>query len=388
MRLLPSIYASRNLGRSPLRLLLSVLGSAMVVLLVLAAGGFVRGMTSSLHSSADPHNIMIVGIGSEESLERSEIPASVASLLAASAPGPPPPPASPFAPPEAHAQPPAPPHPPDPPNRLTLVRGVTPTALLVHTQAQIIEGRFPRPGHDEILAGRLAHTRIGVPPAALAVGNTLQIEGRAWTISGRLAAPNSVMDSELWMPLTDLKEATKRTTDSCAVATLQDAELADAQTFCRQRLDLEIAALSESAYYSKLAAFFGPVRAVAWVTAGLIALGGVFGGLNIMYAAFASRTRELGMLQCLGYRRGAIVVSMMQESCLATAAGSLLAAALALLFLDGLAVQFSMGAFGLRIDSSILLLGLGAGLLLGLVGALPPAIRCLRLPITESLKSV
>ncbi len=388
MRLLPSTYASRNLGRSPLRLGLSVLGSAMVVLLVLAAGGFVRGMSASLHSSADPRNVMIVGIGSEESLERSEIPASTASLLAATVPGLRSDLGVTFTSSEVHVQLPVRAGEDAPANRLILVRGVTPTALLVHTQTQILEGRWPQPGHDEILAGRLAHTRLGVAPSALAVGAKVQIEGRVWTIAGRLAAPNSIMDSEIWMPLTDLKQATKRTTDSCVVATLGDAELPDVRTFCRQRLDLEITALSESAYYSKLAAFFGPVRAVAWITAGLIALGGVFGGLNIMYAAFASRTRELGMLQCLGYRRAAIVVSMMQESCLATATGALLAVALALVFLDGLAVQFSMGAFGLRIDPSVLVLGLAAGLLLGLIGAVPPAIRCLRLPITESLKSV
>jgi len=127
---------------------------------------------------------------------------------------------------------------------------------------------------------------------------------------------------------------------------------------------------------------------VTWITAGLIAVSGVLGGLNTMYAAFASRVREIGMLQCLGYRRSAIVLSLIQESCLTTLSGALLACAAALLLLDGLAVQFSMGAFGLRIDAPVLLLGLGAGLLLGLIGALPPAFRCLRLPIAESLKSI
>jgi hypothetical protein len=55
--------------------------------------------------------------------------------------------------------------------------------------------------------------------------------------------------------------------------------------------------------------------------------------------------------------------------------------------LDGLTVQFSMGAFGLVIDSSVLLIGIAAGAIVGLVGALPPAARCLRLPIPEALKA-
>ena len=392
MRFLPTSYAVRNLGRSRLRLMLSVLGSGMVVLLVLAAGGFVRGMTASLRSAGDSRNVLIVGIGSEESLERSEIPASTASLLDATVPGLKSVFGVGFVSPEVHVQLPVRAGVDSPEGRLILVRGVTPAALLVHGQSQIVDGRWPRPGHDEILAGRLAHTKLGIPVAALAVGSVVQIEGRNWTVAGRLAAPQSVIDAEIWMPLADLKQATKRETDSCIVATLGDgpsaAELADVRAFCRQRLDLEITAMTESSYYSKLAAFFAPVQTVAWITAGLIGLGGVFGGLNTMYAAFASRVSELGMLQCLGYRRGSIVVSMIQESCLATAAGAVLASAAGLFLLDGLAVQFSMGAFGLRIDAPALLVGLGAGLMLGLLGALPPAYRCLRLPISESLRSI
>lgn len=392
MRTLPFSYSARNLGRSRLRLLLSVFGSAMVVLLVLAASGFVRGMTAGLERAGDPRNVMIVGIGSEESLERSEIPASVASLLDASVPGLKSVFGASFVSAEVQVQLPITAGPGSPEGRIILVRGVTPSALLVHSQAQITEGAWPRPGRDEILAGRLAHTKLGVPASAFAVGSVVRIEGRDWTVSGRLAAPQSVMDSEVWMPLTDLKQLTRRETDSCVVATLGDgpdaAEMADIAAFARQRLDLEITAMNESAYYAKLADFFAPVRAVVWITAGLIALGGVFGGLNTMYAAFASRVRELGTLQCLGFRRSAIVISMLQESCLASATGALVACAAALFLLDGVAVQFSMGAFGLLIDAPALLAGLGAGLLLGLLGTVAPAYRCLKLPIPESLKSI
>jgi ABC-type antimicrobial peptide transport system permease subunit len=46
-----------------------------------------------------------------------------------------------------------------------------------------------------------------------------------------------------------------------------------------------------------------------------------------------------------------------------------------------------MGAFAITIDAPVMLLGLAGGLLVGLVGAIPPAARCLQLPITESLKT-
>jgi putative ABC transport system permease protein len=196
------------------------------------------------------------------------------------------------------------------------------------------------------------------------------------------------MDSEIWTPLNDIKTATRRETDSVVIVTLDTAELEDIHAFAKQRLDLELAAVAEDKYYARLSQFFAPIRIVAWVTAILIGSGGLLGGLNTMYAAFASRVRELGMLQCLGFRRAAIIASLVQESLLAAAAGTLLAALVAMLALDGISVRFSLGTFGLAVDAPVLLTGLGAGLLLGLIGAVPPALRALRLPIPESLKAI
>ncbi len=386
MKLLPFEYGVRNLGRSRLRLALSVLGSILVVLLVLAAGAFVKEMDRSLRASGGERNVILLGAGSEESVQRSEIQASVASLVAASVPGIAARLGVPYVSEEVHVDLQVRTSPDDEDAPLVLVRGVTDRALLVHEGVQIIDGRFPIAGRDEVMVGALVSARLGVPSSRLAVGERVWIEERQWAIVGRFVAPGTVMEAEAWAPLYDLKELTKRDTDSCVVLTLDDAEFADVDTFAKQRLDLELVAMTERDYYAKLAAFFRPIRVVTWITAALIGLGGLLGGLNTMYAAFASRVRELGMLQCLGFRRPAIIASLVQESVVATTAGALIACAIAAALLDGLAVRFSMGAFGLRVDAGVVLIGLAAGLGLGMVGALPPAWRALRLPIPEALK--
>jgi putative ABC transport system permease protein len=51
------------------------------------------------------------------------------------------------------------------------------------------------------------------------------------------------------------------------------------------------------------------------------------------------------------------------------------------------AVRFTMGAFALRIDRVAVLVGCGIGLMLGVIGAIPPAIRALRMPVVEGLKT-
>ena len=388
MRLIPIDYSIRNLGRSPVRLILSVTGSLLVVLLVLAAGAFVRGMDKSLRLSGQANNVMLLGAGSEESVERSEIGPSVAGLVQASVPGIRSRLGVAYVSPEVFLMSLMKLDKADEKSHQLMLRGVTPAAFLVHPQARITDGRAPEPGRDEILVGSLVATKMGVPDARLAVGQTLSFDDRTWTIAGRFEAPGTVMEAEIWTPLSDLQIAARRDNVSCVVVTMDSRDgFDDVDTFARQRLDLELVAMRETDYFSNLSAFFRPIQLMVWTTAILIATGGLLGGLNTMYAAFASRVREIGSLQAIGFPRYAIVASLVQESVLATAAGALLAAAAGLLLLDGLTVRFSMGVFGLVIDSSVLLLALAAGLFLGVIGALPPAYRCLRLPIAEALKS-
>ena len=387
MRLLPFDYAVRNLARSPVRLALSVAGSALVVLLVLAAGAFVRGMEQSLQVSGEENNVILLGAGSEESFERSEIQPSVPGLVLASVPGIKQRVGVPYISPEVFFMTTLKLDRDDAHGRQTILRGVTPAAFLVHPQVRIIEGRAADAGSDEILVGSLAAAKMGLDDSRLAIGSTLAFDERIWTIVGRFEAPGTVMEAEIWTPLSDLQIAARRDNLSCVVVTMDDGDFDDVDTFARQRLDLELVAMRERDYYANLNAFFRPIQWMVWVTALLIATGGLLGGLNTMYAAFASRVREIGSLQAIGFPRGAIVLSLVQESILATAAGALIAATIAMMLLDGVNVRFSMGVFGLTIDSSVLAAGLVAGVLLGVIGALPPAWRCLRLPINEALKS-
>ena len=389
IRQLPFEYALRNLGRSRLRLAASLLGSTLVVLLVLASGGFVRGMQRTLVQAPSLHeNVILLGAGSEEAIERSQIDASVAGIAAASIPGLKERGGIAYVSPEIHMALPVRTEAGDPVLRNAVMRGVRPVALLVHGELEITEGRPPRPGAEELMVGELAATRLGLPVERLAIGRTLHFDNRDWTVVGRFSAPNTVMDAEIWLPLTDLQVATRRESSlSAVIVSLGDARFADVDLFAKSRLDLELSAVREREYYASIAAFYRPIRVMVIVTAVLIASGGILGGLNTMYAAFAARVREVGMLQSLGYTRLAVALSLTEESVFVAAAGAILGTGLGLLLLDGLAVRFSMGAFALQLDAPVVLAGLAGGLLVGLLGAVPPAIRCLRLPITEALKS-
>lgn len=381
--MLPLSYAVRNLFRSKSRLLQTIGGSAMVVLLVMASVAINNGMKRVLSASGSDRNVILVGAGSEESIQRSEVAERTAGIAEAAVPGITETLGIRAISSEIHYM-----------NYLGLsdgrrsqvmLRGVTLQALRVHPEVRLLQGHFPAAG--ELMVGRLAWRKLGLQESELTIGGILTLENQPLRISGIFAAPGTVLESEIWATLGDLRVLAKRETLSCVVLRLDDpADFSEADLFAKQRLDLELSALRESDYYDRLSAFFKPLRAMTWITAGLIAAGAIFGGVNTLYAAFASRVREMATLQAIGFGRVALLWSLVQESTLACLTGALLASVVAVALLDGRTIPFSIGAFTLEVGPGVAITGILTGLLLGLLGALPPAIRCLKPPLPTALR--
>ncbi len=383
MTLLPPSYALRNLMRRPGRFVQLVLGSAMVVLLFMLATSLNEGMARVLVASGSPDNVILLGAGSEESIERSEVSTAVPDIAAAAIPGLRLILGQPAVSGEVHynglietA---------DGKSRQALLRGVSHKALRVHQEVRILEGRFPSPG--EIMVGRLAHHKLESTQGEIQIGKTITFNGADLKVVGVFDAPGTVMEAELWMPVGDLLTLTQRESLSCVVVAVDKAEFEDVDVFSKQRLDLELVAMRESDYYSKLAGFYAPIRWMAWVCAILIATGAIFGGLNTLYAAFASRIQEFGALQAIGFSRIALLISLLMEATTATLIGTMLAGVTGLLCLDGLTIPFSIGAFSLNFDPAVVTLGFVVGISLGLIGSLPPAWSCLSPKLTTTLRS-
>jgi putative ABC transport system permease protein len=231
--------------------------------------------------------------------------------------------------------------------------------------------------------------KLACDPESLDPGNEISFEGRSWKISGTFTANGSAFESELWCPLTELQQATKRQDLSLiAVGLSPGTSPSSIELFCKERVDLELQATQETAYYAGLQTHYRPVRMLAWLIVALVASAGIFAGLNTMYGAVVGRVRELATLQAVGFRRRSIGLSLIQEALLLSVTASLLSASVALVLLNGMAVRFTMGAFALRIDGIALVIGCGVGVLLGVVGAIPPAFKAMRIPIVDGLKAV
>ncbi len=385
-RLLPWDYGVRNLFRRPSRSALTLGGLTIVVLLVLVVVGFIRGLEKSLSATGNPNVVLVYALSSAADIENSSIPGRTPSLLAASVDGVRRQYGVEYVSPELYLG-----------TRITtanmtepgmgLVRGVTTTAPLVRGQVQIVEGTWPQAG--EVMVGRLAHSKLGADKEDLAIGEQVTFDGRTWTVSGHFTAAGSAFESEIWAPLAELQITLKRQDLSLVAVNMDSPErVADVDLFCRERIDLELKAVSESVYYASLQKHYKPVRMLGWVVVALVAGSGIFAGLNTMYGAVVGRIRELATLQALGFRRRAILLTLVQEATLLACAGALVACLVGLVLVDGSAVRFTMGAFMLSVDSVGIAVACSVAALLGIVGALPPAVKAMRLPVVEAIKSI
>ena len=157
-RPLPWEYGIRNLLRRPLRTGLTLLALTTVTLLVMVVMGFVRGLDRSLVVSGDPRAVIVFSLGMGENLEYSSVPMGTADLLASSISGVRERYGQKYASPELYlgtmvkaAE--------DASEEMGLVRGLTPSALLVHRSVEITQGDWPRV--NELLIGRMAANEAG-----------------------------------------------------------------------------------------------------------------------------------------------------------------------------------------------------------------------------------
>lgn len=377
MTLLPTSYLLRNLLRRATRTTATVLGLAMTTMLVIAMYAFARGMSEASTSNTRDDTVVLLGVSAEVDLVRSVIPRGSAEAAAAAAPGVLSEDGARAASVELHIA-------TRQGNQVGLLRGVTPAAFLVHRNVTVVAGREPQ-APFEVMVGPLVATRMGLKADALAIGRTLPLERREFTIVGQFAAPGSPAEAEIWGRLQDVMLATRREDVSCVLLRLQDpGKLGDVQLFASRRIDLEITAITERELMQQLSQSLGPIAALARWMAVLAVLAGAFACGNTMFAAVLARTRELATLRSLGYSPFAVGIGLVQEALMVAFAGGAIGV-LCALWIGSLPLRYPMGALQIEADLESRSVGLAAALASGLLGGIVPALRAVRIPLVEAI---
>jgi putative ABC transport system permease protein len=267
-------------------------------------------------------------------------------------------------------------------------RGVGEMAWAVHDKMKIIEGRRFNTGLREIVVGKGAQAQF----QGLDIGKTLTLGNQAWTVVGVFASGDA-HESELWTDAETLAATYQRSAwQSISVRTEGKAgfEQFKAAVAGDPRLKLDVE--TTRAYYAKQGGGLSTLISVLGTVIGAImAIGAVFGALNTMYAAVATRAREIATMRAIGFRGLPVVTAVMLETMLLALLGGLLGCAVAWAIFNGYSVStigsnFSQVVFQFKVSPELLWSGLKWALGIGLVGGLFPALRAARLPITTALR--
>jgi ABC-type lipoprotein release transport system permease subunit len=229
----------------------------------------------------------------------------------------------------------------------------------------------------------------------LDVGDTFEMGPRKWVVTGIMKSEGTTFGSEVWAKRSLVGPMFGKEQITCLVVRTKDAEAATAVADdLSKNFKPAVRAEPEKVYYSKLGEtnkqFLGAVIFVAVI----MAIGGVFGVMNTMFAAISQRTKDIGVLRILGFARRQILVSFFLETLLIALVGGLLGCALGYLSDGWSASSIVSGGQGsnktvvlkMTVDANTIAVGLLFTLVMGSLGGLVPSLSAMRLRPLESLK--
>jgi putative ABC transport system permease protein len=271
-----------------------------------------------------------------------------------------------------------------------MIRGVQLASFALRREVKLAEGRWFRPGSNELVAGMQVARRF----QGAGLGENLRFAMRTWRIVGILDAGNTAFSSEIWGDVEQLLQAFRRTAFSSVIMHLRDpAVFPELQARLEADPRLPVQVRREVEFYeaqSKRLADF--IRVLGMVLTAIFGLGAVLGAMVTMYAQVGARIGEIGTLRALGFPRRDILLAFLVEAVLLGLAGwalGLIPASL-LNFYTLSTLNWSSFAeltFRFTLTPGIIFQSLLFGVGMGLLGGLLPALKAARLPVLEALRA-
>lgn len=240
---------------------------------------------------------------------------------------------------------------------------------------------------------------VGKP--LLMPGDVVQLGPRRWYVTGVMKDRNSTFSSEIWANDSPVQENFGRNNPRSYSSYVLRAATGEKAKLAVQLLkdfrpgERALVCWTESDYYSKLSQTSQDFSKAIYFIAAIMAMGGILGVMNTMFAAISQRTKDIGVLRLIGFGRGQILLSFQLESLLIAILGGFLGCLIAYLVFNGwtaTSVISNSGGGGksvvlrLTFDAEVFFAGLVFTLLMGAIGGFIPSVNAMRLRPLESLK--
>jgi putative ABC transport system permease protein len=253
-------------------------------------------------------------------------------------------------------------------SNLTL-RGVGLALSEIRPELTIVEGRMFQPAVRELIAGVGAAKQF----RGLAPGSVLHFRNADWTVTGLFSSHGDIHESEMLANVDTVASSIERQGYSSAVALLTNA---DAFTTVKDALtsnpQLTVEVQRETDYYAAQSAQLTKIiDVIGNLVALIMAFGATFGALNSMYSAVAARGKELATLRAIGAILGALVAWLVFNGHTVSTLGG----------------AFAQVVFKLAVTPRLVGEAIVWACLIGLLGGLFPALRSIRVSVSEALRT-
>jgi ABC-type antimicrobial peptide transport system permease subunit len=229
------------------------------------------------------------------------------------------------------------------------------------------------------------------------VGDVFPLGPRQGVVVGIMRGAQTTFGSEVWAKRQKIGEIFGKESFYTSVVLRTESparakQLAD--WLSREFKRVAVSAMTEPEFFAKMAEANQQLLGAIYFVAGIMALGGIFGVMNTMFAAIRQRTTDIGVLRILGFARWQVLVSFLLEALLIAALGGVLGCGLGYL-VNGVTTNsvVSTGGAGIKrlsfqmiVDGNTLAAVVLFTLVMGLLGGLLPAVAAMRRKPLESLR--
>jgi len=384
---IPIIYNLRSLRQRPASTITTALGMGLVVAVFIAMMALANGFMAALIGTGSDENVIVLRKGANQEMNSgiTRQSTSVITGMPFVATGPD---NLPMVSPETFVVVPI-----ERRNNAgmanVVVRGVSTRAFDVRKGVAVTEGRPFRSGAREVVVGKAFASRF--PNSD--VGQTIKFADADWTVVGHFTASGSSFESEIWGENEQMMPVFRGEIFQSVTFRMKDPGSFDG---IKQTLEhdsrLQVDAFRERDFYANQSTMLATIlKFIAIFISGIMAVGAIFGAVNTMYAAVATRAPEIGVLLTLGFRPRSVLGSFLFEAVLIAALGGALGCLIALP-INGLVTSttnwasFSEIAFAFRVTPALLLAGMLFAVTMGIVGGLLPARAAAKQHVVDALR--
>ena len=385
---IPLTYNLRNLVVRKTTTLMTALGIALTVAVLLSVLALVNGLRTAFQSSGNPLQILVLRKGSNAELTSGmtrEVYQDIKSLDGIA---------------KLDGEPmtslemvtvinlPSVDHPAG--TNVTL-RGLLLSGVKMRDDLKLQAGRWFSPGQREVVVGKSIAKRY--PDAQM--GKKLRFGRGLWEVVGVMDGGQSAVNSEIFGDLNQISSDFNRL-DGLSSVLLRATDASTLPALINSLNDdrrLNVTARTEKSYFESQTNSAAPLQYLGIFISIIMAVGSSFAAMNTMYAAVSRRAREIGTLRVLGFSRNGILFSFFLESLLLSLLGGLLGCLLVLPLNNittgiGSFVTFSEISFNFRVSPEIMLAGVLFALFMGAIGGLFPARTAARKEILTALREI